>query len=300
MRSSQTIKPLYCFWAIYFCWCLSAALADEMPVSGKSCLWEITASSGRVYLLGSVHLLKEKAYPLKNPIEKAYQDSEILVFETDLDALNDPAFQLSLAASAVYLDGSRLKDKLTEKSYLRIKKQMADYGLAFENFQLYKPWFCALAMSVAELRKQGLDPDFGVDRYFFKRAKQDSKKLEFFETGRFQLDLFSALSDVDQVRFLEQTLEDIAVMDQMFPELLAAWENGNTQKLDRIINKSFKSFPEIYERFIIQRNNLWLERIEKWINSRERVMVIVGTGHLVGDKGLVSLLKKRGYAVRQH
>lgn len=299
MHSAHFIKRVYCFLAVCFFGCFSASLASAAPAADKSCLWEIKAGPGRVYLLGSVHLLKEKTYPLKNPIEKAYRDSDTVVFETDLDGLNDPAFQLSLAASAMYLDGSRLKDKLPEKSYLRVKKRMAAYGLPFENFQLYRPWFCALAMSVAELRRQGLDPDFGVDRYFFKRAGQDRKKRDFFETGAFQLDLFRAMGELNQVRFLEQTLEDIVVMEKMFPKLLTAWENGNTEMLDRIINKSFKDFPKIYERFITQRNNNWLPRIEKWINSHQRVMIIVGTGHLVGEKGLVSLLSQRGYDVRQ-
>jgi len=299
MRSAHILKPVYCFLAVCFFGYFFAPLANAGPAADKSCLWEIKAGPGRVYLLGSVHLLKEKTYPLKNSIEKAYRDSNTVVFETDLDKLNDPAFQLSLAASAMYLDGSRLKDKLPEKSYLRVKKRMAAYGLPFENFELYKPWFCAMAMSVAELRRQGLDPAFGVDRYFFERAGQDRKKRDFFETGAFQLDLFRAMGALNQVRFLEQTLEDIAVMEKMFPELLKAWKSGNTETLDRIINKSFKDFPKIYERFITQRNNNWLPRIEKWINSPQRVMIIVGTGHLVGAKGLVSRLTQKGYDVRQ-
>jgi uncharacterized protein YbaP (TraB family) len=59
-------------------------------------------------------------------------------------------------------------------------------------------------------------------------------------------------------------------------------------------------YPAIYERFIIKRNNNWLSRIESFTEKDEDVLIIVGTGHLVGGEGIVELLKNKGYKLKQH
>src|SRR4051812_36098491 len=54
-------------------------------------LWKVEGKKAAVYLLGSIHVLKEEDYPLAEPIEKAFTNSEVVAFETDVAALEDPA-----------------------------------------------------------------------------------------------------------------------------------------------------------------------------------------------------------------
>jgi uncharacterized protein YbaP (TraB family) len=43
-----------------------------------------------------------------------------------------------------------------------------------------------------------------------------------------------------------------------------------------------------------------LKKIEGWLNdSRQRHFIAVGALHLAGPRGLVELLRKRGYVVKQ-
>jgi uncharacterized protein YbaP (TraB family) len=56
----------------------------------KHSLWKLQGKDNVVYLLGSVHVLKRENYPLPAPIEKAFKDAQIVVFETDVDALQKP------------------------------------------------------------------------------------------------------------------------------------------------------------------------------------------------------------------
>jgi uncharacterized protein YbaP (TraB family) len=169
-----------------------------------------------------------------------------------------------------------------------------------EQFDSFKPWLCATVISIAELKKRGFDPAFGIDNYFFNKAKKDKKKCLFFETGEFQLKLFSAMEELKQTLFLEQTLKDIETIETMFPEIIKSWEKGDTKKLALIINKSFIEYPAIYERFIIKRNKNWLSMIETFLSRDKNVIIIVGAGHLVGDQGIVELLKNKGYNLIQH
>jgi len=300
MIHSKITKKLFSCFSFLILFALFSLTVTVAAEAKKSCLWEIKTDRNSVYLLGSLHLMKKEAYPLSRAIEKAYDNSEIIVFETDLDAMNEPAFQLKMMSAGMYPDGNTLSKNLPEKTYLLLKERLKELNLPVENFDSFKPWFCATVISIAELKKRGFDPVFGIDNYFFSKAKQDSKKRLFFETGEFQLNLFTAMEELNQTLFLEQTLKDIEIIETMFPEIVKCWENGDAKNLALIINKSLMEYPAIYERFIIKRNNNWLPIIESFFRQDKNVLIIVGTGHLVGGEGIVELLKNKGYNLKQH
>jgi uncharacterized protein YbaP (TraB family) len=85
-----------------FCWQIKPAAGQEAQ---KSCLWSIEGRSNKIHLLGSLHFFKPDAFPLAVSIEKAYAESERLVFETDLAAMQDPAVQARMMALGMYPEG---------------------------------------------------------------------------------------------------------------------------------------------------------------------------------------------------
>ncbi len=48
-----------------------------------------------------------------------------------------------------------------------------------------------------------------------------------------------------------------------------------------------------------QRNVRWLPRIEELFQGDVDAMVVVGSLHLVGEQGLIELLRAKGYEVEQ-
>ncbi len=69
--------------------------------------------------------------------------------------------------------------------------------------------------------------------------------------------------------------------------------------MEETVLKSVGEFPEIQERFINKRNRNWLPQIIGYLQAKEKTMIIVGAGHLVGKEGLVNLLQDKGYKVEQ-
>jgi uncharacterized protein YbaP (TraB family) len=47
------------------------------------------------------------------------------------------------------------------------------------------------------------------------------------------------------------------------------------------------------------RNRKWLPQIQRFLRADGNYLVIVGSGHLVGDHGLIRTLGDRGYRVKQ-
>jgi len=294
-------KPFKCF---IFLLCLLFAVhasADDVrdPVPGKHFLWAVKSGKNTVHIVGSIHILKKDSYPLPEEIEKAYACCTKVVFETDLDGMNDAESQEMMLRSGTYPQGQALSKNLSRDAYRILEKRMAAAGLRTENFERFKPWFVALSLAVAEIRRLGYDPDLGIDRYFFNRAKKDKKEMGFLESNRYQLDLMASMDRRQQEGFLEETLKELDMIEMMASDMVNAWIEGDAEKLYSVIRTGFEEHQDIYYRFFVQRNRQWLQKIEELMQDDKDVLVIVGAGHLVGEDNLIELFGKKGYVVEQ-
>src|SRR5579862_6390313 len=93
------------------------------------CLWKVQGESNVVYLLGSIHLLRESDYPLPQVMNTAFTNSQIAVFEMDIDKANDPSAAMSLLSKATLPDGKTLRDVLPAKIYNSFSNHAAEVGL---------------------------------------------------------------------------------------------------------------------------------------------------------------------------
>jgi uncharacterized protein YbaP (TraB family) len=283
------------------CALANAACAGErlQTDTGKHFLWSLQTKKNTVYFLGSVHVMKSDAYPLAPEIERAYEDSKKIVFETDVDEASDPAVQAKMMTLGLYINGQTLKENVSEETYKLLEEKAVAAGIPMASFDRFRPWFCALTLSVMEFQKLGFLPTYGVDTYFFTKAKKAGKEIIPLESTEFQLNLFAEMVDLQQESFLRQTLEELEVIATMASDMVDAWTAGDLDKMDSIMKMSFKEHPDIYDRFVVERNKKWISKIEHLINQDGNAMVIVGAGHLVGTKNLLDLLRAKGYRIEQ-
>jgi uncharacterized protein YbaP (TraB family) len=268
--------------------------------SQRHFLWSFGHDPAPVYLLGSIHLLKPDAYPLPPVIESAYAESTCVVFETDISKMNTPNIQKKMIALATYPKGQTLSESLPGETYRILVEKLNRLGLRAQNFEAYRPWFCAMNITHLELFRLGFNPVYGIDMHFFQKTRNSRKKMDYLEPIEFQLDLLGALDGEGQMSFLEQTLKELAVIEQMAADMVRFWQTGDTKRLAALLFKYKDEYPGIYDRLFFQRNKNWLPHIENLARKNEPSLVIVGAGHLVGKNGLLDLLKQRGYDIKQH
>ena len=265
----------------------------------KSCLWTVESQSNKIYLLGSLHLLKPNAYPLAAAMEKAYADSRIIMFETDIAALQTPGVQAKLLELGIYPAGQNLLPNLDGNTRQQLEKKMSEIGLPLEQFSRFKPWFVALTLTTLELQRMGYNPNYGIDVYFFNKASADGKEIGFLEPAEFQINLLGNMVEQDQYDFLSQTLNDLEVVNELSGDLVRFWQVGDADKLHELLSKSFEDYPHLHDRLLIQRNKNWVGQIEGAMRKNKNVLFVMGAGHLVGPESVVDLLKKKGYQVKQ-
>ena len=64
-----------------------------LPVAADTSLWKVQLHNSATYIGGTCHVLRKSDYPLPEEFVKAYEDSDIIVFETQLEELNTPETQ---------------------------------------------------------------------------------------------------------------------------------------------------------------------------------------------------------------
>jgi len=288
-----------------FFFIVAAGTDDEVTVitipekNSQSCLWQLEAGPHTIYLLGSVHFLRPDAYPLAGPIMDAYADSQMVIFETDMNAMADPTVQGKMLQLSVYPEGQDLYQNISQTTRRDFEKKMAEIGLPAEQFVRFKPWFIAMTLEVMEFQRLGFDPNYGVDMYFFRKSQKDRKAVGFLETVDFQVNLLAGMDEANQASFLDQTLKDLEQVSELSERLIEYWQTGNAAQLYILLSKNFQGHPQILDRILIDRNKNWVTQIESLMPAEKNILVVVGAMHLVGPDSVVDLLRKKGYRLEQ-
>ena len=278
---------------------LSVIVQEAVSQSKKTFLWKVQSKTNTVYVLGSIHYLKKEVYPLDEKIENAFDQSDILVVEANISDIKKVDIQ-KLIGSALYPENETLEKNVSTETYELVKKELDGLGFPPEVINRQRPWFLAFTLVSIKILKLGFDPNYGIDKYFLSKAT--GKKIFELESFDYQIDLFSKLSDKDQELFLLYMLKDIKVLEQELDKLIQAWTSGDTRSMESIITRSLaedKRLSPIYEKLIYERNRDMASKIEEYLKTKETYFVIVGAGHLVGNQGIIEILKGKGFFVEQ-
>jgi uncharacterized protein len=277
-------------------WC--GGVAAQAPA--KHFLWKVTSpSGGEAYLLGSLHVLTTSYYPLSPTIEQAFTWSRTLVEEVDLDEMNNPVTMMALMGKATLPQGQTLDQIVSAATFAAVRTRAEANGVPMMLLQRMKPWMAAVALTASELAKAGFDSSLGIDRHFYDRARDAGMPRRALETAAYQFDLLDGLAGSMQEESLKAMLADIDAQAGNVETLTAAWKNGDTATMERLMHQGFSGAPAVAERLLFERNRNWVAPVETCLSEGARCFVVVGAAHLVGPNSLVQLLRERKHVVEQ-
>ena len=137
--------------------------------------------------------------------------------------------------------------------------------------------------------------------YFLSKAKGKKRILEL-ESFDYQIRLLSEFSENDQELFLLYTLKDLRLLGRELDRMIRAWTSGDIKSVESIMTKNMTEdgrLSSVYEKLIYERNRNMASRIEDLLKEKETCLVVVGAAHLVGSRGIIEILKEKGYLVEQ-
>ncbi len=284
--------------------CLLLLLTGSTAASADSAghpltLWRAEGLSNTVYLLGSIHLLRESDHPLPTAIYAAYDEAEVLVMELDMDDLDPAAMQQLFNESGVLQDGTTLRDLMGDELYAEAEAAAEAMDIPIDLLAQSEPWLAAVTVEMLALYRIGFNPMLGIEMHMTSKAVKDGKPIEGLEEAEQQLQFLDGLSLEAQRDMLLQTLEEGANMGETIDELIRAWRNGDVDTLETGLLESFAEHRELHDALVTQRNIRWVEQIGALLDDEDDYLVIVGAMHLVGDVGVPKLLADKGVQIRQ-
>lgn len=283
---------------------LFTALAEPPPNAAPppplGSVWKVTsASGGRMYLCGTIHVLRAEDYPLAPAYESAYRDSTKLLFELPPGSSGGSLLLNRIQELGMLPRDQKLQDVIAKTTWQKMEAWAVSRKIPAGRLDGYRPWFAAITIAAMEYSVLGAQPDKGVDTFFEERAQKDGKPGEGLETVDFQLSLFANLTAAQQEDLLRQTLAEVTSLPDEYKEMIRAWKTGDLEALRRMLYREAEQYPELMDLFLHDRNKTWVGKLEALLSKGERVMVLIGAGHLAGPQGLIELLKARGHTVER-
>jgi uncharacterized protein YbaP (TraB family) len=268
--------------------------------AARHLVWRVSKGTRTIaFLVGSVHVLTKAAYPLPPVFDSVFEQSATLVEEVDLGASGDISALLPTAAGAVFTDGQTLRTVLDPATFKQVETKVAVTGMPLALVERMKPWLVSMLLVVPELTRAGFDPAQGLDRHYYDRAKAAGRPVRGLETAAYQVERLNGLPLLAQVEMLKATLDDVESQVESVETIVTAWRSGDVATLERLLLRSFRESPEIYQRLLVDRNRAWVPEIAKCEADPTPCLVVVGGAHLLGPDGLVTLLGAAGFTLDQ-
>jgi uncharacterized protein YbaP (TraB family) len=285
---------------LLFLFFISAAAYAE---NDKAFFWQLKSDRATVYLMGSIHFADKSFYPLRKEIEAAFKKSETLVVELDINKIDHNAYNRLLVEKGIYKDGSTIKDVISEKTWLQLEQRLAQLNISYEDIKSYKPGILVLTLTAMQVMQMGFDPGLGIDAYFLNKAAPDvsAKKIIELETLQQQVNLFLDVSNGELL--LRESLYSLDESESMMGEMVRYWKAGDENKMNTFLFEDvltdYPAFSEIYDSMIYQRNQQMVVKINDMLKQQGNYFVVVGSGHLIGEQGIVNALREKGYEVER-
>jgi uncharacterized protein len=273
----------------------SAATADS--TEAEHALWRVTSDAGTIHLMGSVHLLTEDAYPLAPTMQAAIEQAERVAFEVNLDSMQ--AMVPRMVQVGMYQSDSTLQQAVSDSTYALLKSAVDTLQIPMAQMNRMRPWFASLTLTSVMLQRSGYKTSLGLDMHVYRKAQERELEVVGLETVEEQLSVLSSASSSDPDAYLRYTLENLDESMDQIDRIMSAWKSGDVEAVASVMNEGMDAFPQMREQLLIQRNRNWIPGIEALMSGPENTLVVVGTGHLVGEGSVVEMLKQNGHTVTQ-
>lgn len=278
-----------------------AALRDRVPQRDHPLfLWRLRTERAELYLAGSVHALKATLYPLPEPFEAAFAQSDVLVVEVDTISDSAQQQQRELMTETLLPAGVTLDTVIGPATLARLNAYLATQGIAPASLAGFKPVMIATQLSVTRLIALGYLPEYGLERHFIERA--GDRRIVELETLEDQLRLLTDPPMALQEQLLLDTLDQLPELHEITSDLIIAWLSGDAAELRRLFDEQSgqsDAYQAFTERLLGQRNLAMVQRIETLLDTPGTYFVLVGAAHLTGSDGIVTMLEERGYVLDQ-
>ncbi len=279
----------------------SAAVKDPVPQTTSpsrvvdALLWRIDVEgSAPSYLFGTIHLIPDTAYFFTAEMQRAFDDTEVLALEIDIEKALDLGGQMAMLQKALMRNDTTLKDLVTPEEYAAIRDHFSKMGLPIFLLERIKPMFLTIFASEDIFGGMGaMDRMKSYELELSSMAKGRQMKVTGLETVESQLGIFDSIPYKAQAKMLVASIEAEEGEEQLLDTLIHYYRLQDLERLNELINADATTF--VYRHILLDnRNRQWIPAMTELMRAKPTFFA-VGAGHLKGEVGVIALLEQAGY-----
>lgn len=264
----------------------------SFSVFSQSLLWKVSGKNIKSpsYLYGTIHIQNKKVFAFDDVVTKAFESCDAFAMEILMDEINPDEIK-----EAMFMEKNTIDEFLTDEQYHILDSVVKEKtGTGMLMYKKMKPFFLS-----SQLMQMGMEQDMelALDLYFLDKARKAGKSCYGVEKFMDQINAIDAISLEEQVEMLYTGLTDTSSVnsDQQFDELLQAYLDFDMIKIFEVSNDT--ALPKEFNKAFLVDRNIGMAKNFIKIAKKESLFCAVGAAHLPGDKGVIELLRKKGYTV---
>jgi len=257
----------------------------------KTNLWKIEGDNIKTsYLFGTIHMIPKKDFIVKDKVQKAFESSDKVVLEIDMD---DPNYKVDFMKLSMLNEGELLKTYMSDDEFKILDTYLKEKtGVGVNNFNTFKPM---MLMSVLTMTAIGGGPLESYEMSIINMAKSANKEVSGLENIADQINAFDEDPYEEQIDTLVEMVDN-GNSEELYSQLLQYYLAEDVDGMYDFMDDYMNDDIEGMKRFLDDRNNKWIPKMEAY-SKDNAVFYAVGGAHLGGDQGVINLLKKAGYTV---
>ena len=258
-------------------------------------LWEITGNGLKKpsYLFGTMHVSSKLVFHLSDSFYLDIKSTDVVALELDPQLWQDQLFRFENMQSNLrfYTQGAP-NDLVNEKSFQlekyddRLKSAFSDEPTVI-NGLLYRTY----------RTRADFEEDTYLDLYIYQTGKKLGKQAtgveNYFQTERLVME---AAQDMMKDKKKKAPDTDGQSAYEIERKTQEAYRQGDLDLLDSL-EKLMEPSEAYMEKFLYRRNEIQAASIDS-ILQHHSLFVGVGAAHLPGRRGVIELLRKKGYTLR--
>ncbi len=269
----------------------------------NSLLWEISGNGleESSYLYGTIHIIGSDDFFLTDPTVTSFNKSKKIVFEINMEEMSNPLIMFSLLKNMTMPDGITLKTLLEPEDYKFVHQKFAELGLPpfiTGMFDKVKPMFLtAFASGDMDPTSMQSGAMKSYEMEFMQMAQNLELEMGGLETIEFQMSIFDSIPYPEQAKMLLESMRaEGEGMDEL-DVMVELYKNQDLIGMGELFNSESAGLGEWDDILLNKRNHNWIPLMENMMPEKPTFFA-VGAGHLVGEQGVVALLRKEGYTLK--
>ena len=288
------LRVLGAMFFFYSCNAQTKQVGLKVNADDNTLLWEVSGKGLKKasYIFGTFHLMCKNDIQFSPQLKIGVANADVVYLEMDMD---DPAILLGGFMMMNMKDGKQLKDLYSKEDYEKVYAFFKDtLHMPMALLQRTKPFFLAAMLYPKMMPCKTVS---GVEEELMKLAKQNKKEIKGLETMEFQAAVFDSIPYQEQAMELLKSIDSLAQYQKYFDTMITVYKTQRLVEIEKLFKDSEFGMEEHQDILLNDRNKNWVVQL-KTLMKNESVFTAVGAAHLVGQNGLISLLRKEGYTLK--